>query len=149
MQFTLLTALILTAIPGLNAQGCSVFSPPPTPSPAPGSVGGAAESCIDFFLSQPDEGIFEASCDADDQSGRCPSAFIGACVGVAQPSGALACQIDGGAGFNGTCTFADRFQISGIHVILTGTCGNTNGGVTTSQIDINDCFSNIDGVLTC
>ncbi|KAF7368230.1 hypothetical protein MVEN_00143000 [Mycena venus] len=146
MQFTL-----LTAISRLNAQDCSVFSPPPSPTaPVGGAAGGnAASSCIDFFLSDPDQGIIEASCDADDQSGRCPSAFIGACVGVAQPSGNLKCQIEGGAGFNGTCTFSDRLQISGIHIILTATCGNTQGGLTTSSIDLNDCFANIDGVLTC
>ncbi|KAF7372715.1 hypothetical protein MSAN_00476800 [Mycena sanguinolenta] len=154
MQFTLLLALILTAIPGLNAQDCSFFpAPTPLPTPAPPGLtgpGNFAASCFGTFLSDPANGVLSTECRAEGiNPDGCNSVFIGQCVGVQQPSGNMVCEVNGGAGINGTCTFDEFLQDSGLQTLLTGHCGNIEGGVTTSQIDLNVCFENLNGFLAC
>ncbi|KAF7372737.1 hypothetical protein MSAN_00479000 [Mycena sanguinolenta] len=158
MQFTLLLTFILTAIPGLNAQteGCDGFFPPvsplPTPTP-PGltSPGNFGKTCSELALSNPPaNNVFMAGCQAlDPVIDTCNTVFIGQCVGVQQPSGNMVCQSNGGAGINGTCTFDQNLEFSGGEILLTGHCGNIQGGITTGQIDLNLCFENVNGVLSC
>ncbi|KAJ7773995.1 hypothetical protein B0H16DRAFT_1510676 [Mycena metata] len=162
MQFTLLLTFILTAISGLNAQGpgvgCDGFFPPvsPLPTPAPPALtgpGNFGESCNEISIFEGD--ALAAACRAlNIIVDICNTVHIGQCVGVQQPSGNMVCQPNGGAGINGTCTFDQTLQLPGGEftggpIVLTGHCGNIQGGITTGQIDLNLCFENVNGVLGC
>ncbi|KAJ7214580.1 hypothetical protein GGX14DRAFT_444190, partial [Mycena pura] len=134
LRVTPLTALVaLAAVVGVTAQGpfdCNVYEDPvpPVAGPPIAQPGNFADSCMSIFLRVPEQQVFSAFCFAigGAPNGGCPSAFIGSCVGLNQ--GKLVCETDGGAGFNGTCTFSNFTQpVQRESVFVTGNC--TDGRV--------------------
>ncbi|KAF7342480.1 CVNH domain-containing protein [Mycena venus] len=153
MQFNLLSALVTVSLALVfgsvdaatvgNSTTTALASPtgariPPRPDT------GAGITCGDWQI-VPNTADVTAVC--ADNVGNLHDTKISLGVCMANDDGALHCRVNGGAG--GSCVFSSLFQ-SGTGVFITADCRTIAGGnVHTSNFQLNDCFSNTNGALTC
>ncbi|KAJ7033849.1 hypothetical protein C8F04DRAFT_1352777 [Mycena alexandri] len=70
---------------------------------------------------------------------------LGACIN--NNNGHLSCKVGGGA--DQSCTFFDIVQSNG-NVFIDAECNTNDGGfIDTLDFNLNNCFSNTNGILTC
>ncbi|KAK7006263.1 hypothetical protein R3P38DRAFT_2646900 [Favolaschia claudopus] len=104
----------------------------------------AAATCTLWTLI-PNTANLRASCDTVDHKPHLTEIPISNCV--ANRNGGLACQKNGGAG--GSCVFYD-IKFGSTFFAISAHCKDDKGEiVTTVNFDMNQCFSNENGNLTC
>ncbi|KAJ7260756.1 hypothetical protein C8J57DRAFT_1072298, partial [Mycena rebaudengoi] len=104
----------------------------------------AAITCTDFQI-VPNTADIRALCQDNGGVLRSTQISLGNCMG--NQDGNLGCQSGGGAG--GSCVFFGLFQ-SGTSAFISAHCKTRSGGdKETDNFNLNNCFSNTNGRLTC
>ncbi|KAF7299526.1 CVNH domain-containing protein [Mycena indigotica] len=151
MQFAGLSSFLVAAIaasPSLAAAAATpVVTAPNTTATTTAALGltplsGAGQSCNDWAISGT---TLQALCRNVQGVFQTAHTDISNCV--TNSGGNLFCQANGGAG--ASCSFFNLFQ-AGSSVLISAHCGTGNGGnKETDNFDINNCFSNSNGALSC
>ncbi|KAF7299524.1 CVNH domain-containing protein [Mycena indigotica] len=154
MHFTALSSFTLTALALFPSLASAAATPVVTDAvnttaiaTQPGALGltprsGAGGNCNDWGISGT---VLSALCRNDQGSFQNARADISLCVTNA--GGRLACQVNGGAG--GSCNFFNLKQ-EGNRVLISAHCGTGDGGNhETDDFDLNNCFSDSNGALSC
>ncbi|KAJ7058696.1 hypothetical protein C8F01DRAFT_949077, partial [Mycena amicta] len=104
----------------------------------------AGFTCVDWQI-VPNTADVTAFCQNRAGQGENSRISLGTCM--ANDNGVLDCRSGGGAG--ASCVFFNLFQ-SGSNVFISAHCTTANGGsLETDNFNLNSCFSNTNGVLTC
>ncbi|KAJ7058698.1 hypothetical protein C8F01DRAFT_1146959 [Mycena amicta] len=137
MQFNILSAFILASVAFGSVQAAAVDRRAPLD---------AGSTCTDWSI-VPNTADVTALCQDRAKLEQPTSISLGACVH--NNNGALSCAPGGNA--DGTCVFFNLHQ-SGSNVLISATCKQGLPGSPDEETDdfnLNDCFTNTDGVLGC
>ncbi|KAJ7020336.1 hypothetical protein C8F04DRAFT_1242050 [Mycena alexandri] len=177
MQFNILSAFIVASVTFSHVQAAAVNGTTAIAAPAHGATaasapapvngttaaapaatgavkgdsvepvpltGGAGNSC-DLWMIIDNTNVAAFCTDSNGVGVQDLEVSLGACI--TNNNGHLSCQVGGGA--DQSCTFFDIVQ-SNNNVFIDAQCNTNDGGfIDTLDFNLNNCFSNNNGRLTC